>query len=401
MNPKTCAYCDPFQEDPRHIFDRIEKYIQPLEDTLLFFIFFLERFFPWYQRRVLLFFYAAFSFIHIIREKEIFDEKTLGSRANMVFQETHALGIVMKQIGIFGRKTNFFSLKKGTKKFIVEAGLPLVDACSYRYRLHRADDKYFLKKLLARYFLPYAEGRSFFSKEKAFYYGMKIGFPLVVKPRTGSLSIHVSCNILSQEEFREALDAAFFISAACVVERHISGDVYRMTIVRGKMVACCRREAPNVIGDGIHTVYKLIDEKNKDPRRGEMSDKNKTLHRLAVTPLTKILLKNEGMTLDSVLLAGKKIYLHSKVILAAGADIHDMTDEVHPEMKKICEKLAKLLNVPLLGFDVMCTNICHDPEDQPCAILEANTTPFIDMHHYPVTGTPRNVARILLEAQFE
>ena len=28
---------------------------------------------------------------------------------------------------------------------------------------------------------------------------------------------------------------------------------------------------------------------------------------------------------------------------------------------------------------------------QECAVLEANSLPYIDMHHYPVTGKPRNV----------
>lgn len=392
MKKEACANCDPYPADPRHILEQTEKYTQFLEDIILSFVFLFERLFPWYQRGVLFLLWNVGSFLRIILEKEITDENILGSRAKVVFQETHSLNIAMKQVCAFSRKTNFFSLKRGKKFFIVEAGLPLVDALSSRYRLHQVDDKYFFKKLLVRKKFPYAAGRSFFCKQKAFRYGTQLGFPLAVKPQAGSLSMHVTCNIQSKEELKKALDVAFLISIACIVERHIFGDVYRMTLIRGKMVACCRREAPNIIGDGVHSIRELIEEKNKDPRRGDVHDRTKTLHRLSATP---------NMFLDVIPAPREKIYLHSKVILAAGADIHDVTDNVHPEMQKICERLASILNVPLLGFDFICTDVHDNPREQPCAILEANTTPFIDMHHCPVTGTPRNVARMLLEAQFE
>lgn len=398
-----CIHCDPYREDPRHTFERREKYLQPLEHIIFAIVFFCERFFPWFQKGLLMVFYYFFSWIGIIQEKMLSDsdEDTLGSRARTIYHEARICGISMKRVFVCGKKVNFFSLIKERRIYIVEAGLPLVSIFACRYLLHQADDKYVLKKILKRHALPYAEGRSFFCKQKASQYGLRLGFPLVVKPRTGSLSIHVSCNIQSEEVLKEALDAAFFMSIECIVERHISGDVYRMTMVRGKMVACCRREAPNVLGDGIHTIRELIEEKNQDPRRGEMDDSTQTLHRISVTPATEALLKNKNISLDTIPSFHEKIYLHSKVILAAGADIHDVTDDVHPEMKKICEQLAQILNVPLLGFDIICADIRKNPKEQPCAVIEANTTPFIDMHHYPVTGVSRNVARVLLETQFE
>ena len=42
-----------------------------------------------------------------------------------------------------------------------------------------------------------------------------------------------------------------------------------LLVVGGKLVAAARRDPPHVIGDGVHTVRELVDEVNRDPRRGE------------------------------------------------------------------------------------------------------------------------------------
>ena len=42
--------------------------------------------------------------------------------------------------------------------------------------------------------------------------------------------------------------------------------------------------------------------------------------------------------MESVLPPGTKAYLHSKIILKCGADIHDKTDEVHPDNIALFQK---------------------------------------------------------------
>ena len=49
------------------------------------------------------------------------------------------------------------------------------------------------------------------------------------------------------------------------------------------------------------------------------------------------------------------------------------------------------------GFDFICEDISKPYFEQECAIIEANSCPSIDMHHYPVSGKVRNVAGRLLD----
>ena len=100
--------------------------------------------------------------------------------------------------------------------------------------------------------------------------------------------------------------------------------------------------------------------------------------------------------MESVLPPGTKAYLHSKIILKCGADIHDKTDEVHPDNIALFQNFPPL-RYPLVGLDFICQDISRPYHQQECAVLEANSLPYIDMHHYPATGQPRNVASLIMD----
>ncbi len=95
------------------------------------------------------------------------------------------------------------------------------------------------------------------------------------------------------------------------------------------------------------------------------------------------------------------MYLHNKVVLACGADIHDKTDVVHPDTKSLFLELSRILNVAIVGIDFICQDISKSYREQPCAIIEANSLPYIDMHHFPVTGTLRDVAGYVIDVILE
>ncbi len=121
------------------------------------------------------------------------------------------------------------------------------------------------------------------------------------------------------------------------------------------------------------------------------------MHTISITAEAEERLRQVGSTLKSVLLLGEKFYLHHKVILALGADIHDRTDVIHPDNRALFSQVAKLLETPLIGIDFLCEDISRSFTGQNAAILEANSVPFVDMHHVPVTGKARNVAGAVLD----
>ena len=101
------------------------------------------------------------------------------------------------------------------------------------------------------------------------------------------------------------------------------------------------------------------------------------------------MLASQNLTLTSILANDRKVYLHDKVILGCGADIHDTTDTMHLDNISLFEKVGALCAEPVIGIDFIASDISRSYLEQKCAILEANSLPYIDMHHYPVTVRER------------
>src|SRR5690606_20306633 len=115
-----------------------------------------------------------------------------------------------------------------------------------------------------------------------------------------------------------------------MVERFLPGSDYRLLVVGDRLVAASRRDPPQVVGDGEHTVRELVDIVNADPRRGEGH----------ATALTKIrfddialgCLAVQGLAADSVPARGSRVVLRNNANLSTGGTATDVTDEVHPEV---------------------------------------------------------------------
>lgn len=332
----------------------------------------------------------------ILREADILNkDETLLNRTLVVIREAKRRSIPTKAIKIFGKTgTTFFSMKISGRN-IIFSSLPTADIAEV-FKID-FDDKYKLKQILKLNNLPHAEGKCFCKIKSAFVYAKKISFPLVIKPRRSSLSKHVTCDIKNETDLKQAIRVAQIINPEFIVEKFIKGNAYRITLIDNKVAGCCLREAPNVVGDGIHTITNLIKIKNEHPWRGEAHQKNFTLHKIAVNENTQDFLARQGLNVESILPEGNKVYLHNKIILKSGADIHDKTDEIHPDNIALFKKVSLLCNTSLVGIDFICRDISRSHHQQECAVLEANSLPYIDMHHYPATGQPRNVAGLVMD----
>lgn len=400
MFPKTCPHCAPIVSRPYHFSERAGNFLFPLKRFLAPAKRLMEnklpKLLPNIHKIILYNLFRILLVARVLKETDISDEdETLSNRTLVVAREAAQRGIPVKSLKFLGREsTNFFSIKTKNKKIIFEV-LPTEDIA--KISKVDFDDKYKFKLILKSANLPRAEGERFHNAKQAFTYGKKLGFPLVVKPKLGSLSKHITCNIQNEADLKKAIRVAQIINPEFIVEKFIEGGVYRITLVGHKMAACCRREAPNVVGDGIHTIADLIKIKNQHPWRGEAHQKNFTLHKINTDESARFFLAKQGLTVESVLPAGTKAYLHNKIILKCGADIHDKTDEVHPDNVALFQKISRLCGTSLIGLDFICQDISVSYHQQECAALEANSLPYIDMHHYPVTGQPRNVAGLVMD----
>ncbi|MEZ4823929.1 MAG: hypothetical protein R2942_16610 [Ignavibacteria bacterium] len=88
----------------------------------------------------------------------------------------------------------------------------------------------------------------------------------------------------------------------------------------------------------------MIDEVNKDPRRGYGHEKIFT--QINVDYMTNRLLELKGLTLDTVL--KKRCYLKSTANISTGGTAIDRTDEVHPDNIFIFERIAHIIGLDII-----------------------------------------------------
>jgi cyanophycin synthetase len=156
--------------------------------------------------------------------------------------------------------------------------------------------------------------------------------------------------------------------------------------VDGKIAGVMRREPPYVLGDGKHTVRELVEKENKNPlRHGPI------FHEIALGDEAVAELKKQNLTLDSIAPKNKMIFLHEKVSRSYGASTTEITD-IHPDNRELFLKIAATLGDPLVGVDFMITDMARSWHDQLCGVIECNSLPFIDLHHFPLKGPAVNVA---------
>jgi len=176
-----------------------------------------------------------------------------------------------------------------------------------------------------------------------------------------------------------------------MIEEELTGYVFRGTLIGGKLVATLRREPAYVIGDGVHNIKELVDIENKNPRRDD-----KLFHQLKIDSEAMKELKHWGHTENTIPKKDEIITLGQKTSRAVGGGITDVTDIVHPDNKIMLEKIAEVLDDPLIGVDFIMDDVSKSWRDQPkCGVIECNSAPFIDLHHYPLVGKPHNVASAL------
>ena len=254
-------------------------------------------------------------------------------------------------------------------------------------------DKEHTKTVLSRAGIPVPEGKVVRSPAEAVAALHEFGAPLVVKPLTGRQGNGVCIGVETDQEMQHAYNEAGSFSPSVLVERLVTGRNYRLLVVDNKMIAASERRPCKVVGDGSRTIKELIDLENRNPLRGEGHEK----------PLTKIKvdhsviqhLKRVGLTTKSVPARNEEVTLSERVNLSAGATARDVTDEVHPSIKLMCERAARVAGLDICGVDLMTEDISRPVKNG--GILELNAGPGLRMHCFPSEGKPRDVGGAIVE----
>ncbi len=251
------------------------------------------------------------------------------------------------------------------------------------------------KKILSDASIPVAKGDICVDEEDLELTIKRIGYPIVLKPLDGNHGKGASINVNTWEDALAGLEFAKKYGRRVIVEKFITGHDFRILVIDNKMVAAAQRVPANLVGDGKQTIQQLIDETNKDPRRGYGHEN--VLTEIVVDRDTTDLLDKKGYTLETIPRKEEIVYLKSTANLSTGGTSIDITDMIHPENIFLAERIARVIGLDVCGIDIMAKNLTQPLKENGGVVLEVNAAPGFRMHLAPSEGLARNVAAPVID----
>src|SRR5699024_7498971 len=147
---------------------------------------------------------------------------------------------------------------------------PQADQVSNRHaQICQKKDK--TKPYLAKKNVPLPAGAIFQATDddKIVQYAKKIGFPVVIKPISGSMGRGVYTDIKDEDALIEILDnlRSTLKYSEYMVEKHYPGNEYRVYVVGDHVAGAINRLPANITGDGKNDVQTLIKLKNRERKK--------------------------------------------------------------------------------------------------------------------------------------
>ncbi|MFY3386828.1 cyanophycin synthetase [Paracidovorax sp. MALMAid1276] len=255
-------------------------------------------------------------------------------------------------------------------------------------------DKDLTKRLLHAAGVPVPLGKPVETVAEAWNVALQVGLPVVVKPQDGNQGKGVTVNITDRPQLEEAYrNAAEY--GTVMVERFLPGHDFRLLVVGDQLVAAARREPPQVLGDGQHTVRELVELVNLDPRRGEGHATSLTKIRLDDIAIARLAVQE--LTPDAVPAKGQRVILRNNANLSTGGTATDVTDDVHPEVAARAVAAAQMVGLHICGVDMVAETVLRPLEEQGGGFVEVNAAPGLRMHLAPSYGKPRNVGQAMVD----
>jgi cyanophycin synthetase len=323
--------------------------------------------------------------------KEIREDNLLGPSTRSIVDEASSRDIPFIRLN----KYSYVQLGHGVNQRRIQA--TMTDRTS-AIGVEIADDKMWTKEILKRAGVPIPEGENVEELDEAMEAADYIGYPVVVKPLVGNHGRGITVNVGTSEDLKVAFEQAKNFRDTIVIENYLPGADHRMLVIDGKFVAAARRDPASVTGDGVSTIQQLVERLNTDPQRGYGHEK--VLTRVKIDFMTERLLSQMGMDLDTVLPKGEELVLKSTANLSQGGTSTDVTDEVHPFVRHMAERIARIIDIDIMGIDIIAPHLREPLENTGGGVVEVNAAPGFRMHLAPFHGDSRNVAAPVVDMLF-
>jgi D-alanine-D-alanine ligase-like ATP-grasp enzyme len=265
-----------------------------------------------------------------------------------------------------------------------------------------AKDKDYANFFMRRMGYPTVPGRTFFSRahaarigserdiHAAWRYAQRSGLPVIVKPNSGTRGQGVAL-VHTKRAFYRALGIIFREDDVALVQRLVRGRDYRVVVLDDKIISAYERVPLNVTGDGRATIARLLAAKQAAFRRAGRDTRLKLDDPRLIEKL-----RRDGLTMDSIVPKGERVFLLHNANLSSGGDSVDVTRRVHPKFAALAVALTRDMGLRLCGVDLMIDGSISEAPDR-FWVLEINSAPGLD--HYARSGKAqlRIVERLYLQ----
>ncbi len=308
--------------------------------------------------------------------------------SKLIIDEAKKKGIKIFPVGSGGKL--FLLRRKGKHTFIYQSLTELISDPSYKI----AANKFLTDRFLKKNGFPVPNFSLIKTEEQAWKFLQK-NKKVVIKPLSANQGKGITIAIKYREELLPAMEKALAATNhnklesayknAILIEKAVPGDDHRILVIDYRYIYAIKRIPAYVIGDGQHNIKQLIDLWNI----------RKVKHKkpVIIDALLRHVLQRQNLTLRDRPEKGQKIFVRRTANLATGGETIDITDEVHPKIKDMAIKAAKLLRMPIAGFDFM----ARDHRLAKGFFIEVNPIPGLMMHHYPHHGKSRNPAKQIVD----
>jgi len=302
----------------------------------------------------------------------------LNPYAMIIINEARRRGIA---VDVLDSETGHFALSFGGRSIVCwESLCELTSAIAFC----RCDDKRLTQRLLRKAGLAVPEqiaagdtdtNEAFLQRHKQ----------IVVKPVRGEQGAGISVDVRDPEELARAVQNAKKVCDHVLLEAFVQGEDLRIIVIDYSVVAAAVRKPAQVVGTGKHSVADLIE---KQSRRRAAATGGES--RIPLDTETERCVIQAGRIMEDILPAGEVLVVRKTANLHTGGTIHDVTEQIHPDVVRAAELAAREINIPLVGFDFLVPDV-SGPE---YVIIEANERPGLANHE------PQPTARRFVDMLF-
>ena len=205
----------------------------------------------------------------------------------------------------------------------------------------------------------------------------KMGFPLVIKPDNLDQGSGVFAYLTSSKQVKRAFKEASKLSQSILIEKHVMGDDYRLTVLNNQVIKIVQRTAAGVTGDGKHTVRQLLEIDLQSPYAKEVF-KQTQKQIISLDSEALELLTSQSINPNTVPEKGQYIALRRKNNMSTGGTVKQIDiEDVHPDNIALAIKAANAVNLDLSGIDLIIKDIKSSWLHNDAIICEINAQPQI------------------------